>query len=118
MDTMLNREELGMVEEMALNLANMSNHDDILKNGDNVSCKLSFIMSLLGCVVTHDFNLWSIPVKDSPLNCFVYIDISVSIWQENLIKERHHVLIFSQTRKMLNLVQVCSNPCAGFEVFN
>ncbi|KAG0495400.1 hypothetical protein HPP92_000091 [Vanilla planifolia] len=59
MDTMLNREELGMVEEMALNLANMSNHDDILKNGDN----------------------------------------------ENLIKERHHVLIFSQTRKMLNLVQ-------------
>ncbi|KAG0500026.1 hypothetical protein HPP92_000098 [Vanilla planifolia] len=71
MDTMLNREELGMVEEMALNLANMSNHDDILKNGDNVSCKLSFIMSLL----------------------------------ENLIKERHHVLIFSQTRKMLNLVQ-------------
>ncbi|KAG0500022.1 hypothetical protein HPP92_000094 [Vanilla planifolia] len=72
MDTMLNREELGMVEETALNLANMSNHDDILKNGDN----------------------------------------------ENLIKERHHVLIFSQTRKMLNLVQVCSNPCAGFEVFN
>ncbi|KAG0495393.1 hypothetical protein HPP92_000084 [Vanilla planifolia] len=51
MDTMLNREVLGMVEEMALNLANMSNHDDILKIGDNVSCKLSFIMSLLVCVL-------------------------------------------------------------------
>jgi hypothetical protein len=27
--------------------------------------------------------------------------------QRNLVKEGHHVLIFSQTRKMLNLIQVC-----------
>jgi SNF2 family DNA or RNA helicase len=26
--------------------------------------------------------------------------------QRNLVKEGHHVLIFSQTRKMLNLIQV------------
>jgi hypothetical protein len=28
--------------------------------------------------------------------------------QQNLIVEGHHVLIFSQTRKMLNLIQVCA----------
>ena len=33
--------------------------------------------------------------------CFVFA-------QENLIPEGHRVLIFSQTRKMLNLIQVCS----------
>ncbi|KAK8951942.1 ATP-dependent DNA helicase DDM1 [Platanthera zijinensis] len=71
MDTLLNAEELGMVEEMALNLANMTNHKDSLKLGQHVSCKLSFIMSLL----------------------------------ENLVKEGHHILIFSQTRKMLNLLE-------------
>lgn len=34
--------------------------------------------------------------------------------QRNLVEEGHNVLIFSQTRKMLNLIQVCScyvNPC-------
>ncbi|XP_038989186.1 protein CHROMATIN REMODELING 24 [Phoenix dactylifera] len=71
MDSMLNREELSMVEEMAMNLANMTDHDDAPQVDLNVSCKISFILSLL----------------------------------ENLIQGGHVVLIFSQTRKMLNLVQ-------------
>jgi len=60
-----------MVEKMAMNLADMAHDDDALEVGQDVSCKLSFIMSLL----------------------------------RNLVKEGHHVLIFSQTRKMLNLIQ-------------
>ncbi|XP_074581166.1 SNF2 domain-containing protein ENL1 [Curcuma longa] len=71
MDSMLNREELGMVETMAMNLANMTGEDSLLQLDHNISCKIAFIMSLL----------------------------------ENLIEEGHIVLIFSQTRKMLNLIQ-------------
>ncbi|KAG2570023.1 hypothetical protein PVAP13_7NG414300 [Panicum virgatum] len=71
MDEMLNDQDIGMVEKMAMNLADMAHDDDALEVGQDVSCKLSFIMSLL----------------------------------RNLVKEGHHVLIFSQTRKMLNLIQ-------------
>ncbi|TVU16734.1 hypothetical protein EJB05_40311 [Eragrostis curvula] len=71
MDEMLNDQDKGMVEKMAMNLADMANDDDALQVGEDVSCKLIFIMSLL----------------------------------RNLIEEGHHVLIFSQTRKMLNLIQ-------------
>ncbi|RLM65401.1 protein CHROMATIN REMODELING 24 [Panicum miliaceum] len=71
MDEMLNDQDIGMVEKMAMNLADMAHDDDALEIGQDVSCKLSFIMSLL----------------------------------RNLVKEGHHVLIFSQTRKMLNLIQ-------------
>ncbi|KAM0947333.1 putative DNA helicase chromatin remodeling SNF2 family [Dioscorea sansibarensis] len=70
MDSMLNREELGMVEEMATSLANM-NYNNALQLDHNVSCKIDFILSLL----------------------------------KNLVEEGHTVLIFSQTRKMLNLIQ-------------
>ncbi|KXG27450.2 protein CHROMATIN REMODELING 24 isoform X2 [Sorghum bicolor] len=71
MDEMLNDQDIGMVEKMAMNLADMAHDDDALQVGQDVSCKLSFIMSLL----------------------------------RNLVGEGHHVLIFSQTRKMLNLIQ-------------
>ncbi|CAO2044362.1 unnamed protein product [Urochloa humidicola] len=71
MDEMLNDQDIGMVEQMAMNLADMTHNDDALEVGQDVSCKLSFIMSLL----------------------------------RNLVQEGHHVLIFSQTRKMLNLIQ-------------
>ncbi|XP_020589858.1 protein CHROMATIN REMODELING 24 [Phalaenopsis equestris] len=70
MNTMLNREELVLMEEMALNLLNSVNHN-VFKMDQHISCKLSFIMPLL----------------------------------ENLVKEGHHILIFSQTRKMLNLLE-------------
>ncbi|KAJ1297220.1 hypothetical protein BS78_01G361300 [Paspalum vaginatum] len=71
MDDMLNDQDIGMVEKMAMNLADMAHDDDALQVGQDVSCKLSFIMCLL----------------------------------RNLVDEGHHVLIFSQTRKMLNLIQ-------------
>ncbi|WCJ40094.1 DNA excision repair protein ERCC-6-like [Euphorbia peplus] len=54
----------------------MKNADDAgLEKHNNVSCKISFILSLLG----------------------------------QLIPDKLNVLIFSQTRKMLNLIQVCLN---------
>ncbi|XP_077213472.1 chromatin remodeling 24 [Tasmannia lanceolata] len=71
MDSMLDRTELGMVEEMALKLANMTYPEDSQQEHANVSCKITFIISLL----------------------------------ENLVSKGHNVLIFSQTRKMLNLIQ-------------
>uniref|UniRef100_A0A0E0KXA0 Protein CHROMATIN REMODELING 24 n=1 Tax=Oryza punctata TaxID=4537 RepID=A0A0E0KXA0_ORYPU len=73
MDAMLNNQEMGMVEKMAMNLADMAHDDDDdeLQVGQDVSCKLSFMMSLL----------------------------------RNLVNEGHNVLIFSQTRKMLNIIQ-------------
>ncbi|KAL0921402.1 hypothetical protein M5K25_008468 [Dendrobium thyrsiflorum] len=70
LDTMLNREELILMEEMALSVVNSNNHN-VLKVGQQISCKLCFIMPLL----------------------------------ENLVKEGHHILIFSQTRKMLNILE-------------
>ncbi|KAF0895629.1 hypothetical protein E2562_013926 [Oryza meyeriana var. granulata] len=71
MDAMLNNQEMGMVEKMAMNLADMAHDDDELQVDQDISCKLSFMMSLL----------------------------------RNLLDEGHNVLIFSQTRKMLNLIQ-------------
>lgn len=51
---MLNDQDIGMVEKMAMNIADMAHDDDALQVGQDVSCKLSFIMSLLvsitGCV--------------------------------------------------------------------
>ncbi|OEL32455.1 Protein CHROMATIN REMODELING 24, partial [Dichanthelium oligosanthes] len=47
MDEMLNDQDIGMVEKMAMNLADMTHDDDALQVGQDVSCKLSFIMSLL-----------------------------------------------------------------------
>uniref|UniRef100_A0A452Z5D9 Helicase ATP-binding domain-containing protein n=1 Tax=Aegilops tauschii subsp. strangulata TaxID=200361 RepID=A0A452Z5D9_AEGTS len=73
MDGMSNNQDMLMAENMAMNLADMAHADDALQAGQEVSCKLSFIMSLL----------------------------------RNLLEEGHHILIFSQTRKMLNLIQVC-----------
>ncbi|TVU23931.1 hypothetical protein EJB05_26319, partial [Eragrostis curvula] len=71
MDDMLNDENKGMVENIVMNLGDMANDDDVLQVGERVSCKLTFIISLL----------------------------------RNLIEAGHHVLIFSETRKMLNLIQ-------------
>ncbi|KAJ4950878.1 hypothetical protein NE237_027710 [Protea cynaroides] len=71
MESMLNQKELGIVERIVLHLANATDGADPQKMHENVSCKISFIESLL----------------------------------ENLIAEGHCVLIFSQTRKMLNLIQ-------------
>uniref|UniRef100_A0A1D1Y0H2 DNA excision repair protein ERCC-6-like n=1 Tax=Anthurium amnicola TaxID=1678845 RepID=A0A1D1Y0H2_9ARAE len=69
-DSMLNRDELNLVEEMVLNLANMTEPQDG-EVDNSVSCKTSFLLTLL----------------------------------DNLVIEDHTVLIFSQTRKMLNLIQ-------------
>ncbi|XWS44706.1 hypothetical protein CRYUN_Cryun15aG0070800 [Craigia yunnanensis] len=71
MDSMLNPEDAGVAEKLAMHVADVAETDDFQDNHDNLSCKLSFLLSLL----------------------------------DTLIPEGHHVLIFSQTRKMLNLIQ-------------
>ncbi|XVF14803.1 hypothetical protein REPUB_Repub09cG0092800 [Reevesia pubescens] len=71
MDSMLNPEDAGVAEKLAMHVADVAETDDFQDNHDNLSCKISFLLSLL----------------------------------DTLIPEGHHVLIFSQTRKMLNLIQ-------------
>ncbi|KAG6604310.1 Protein CHROMATIN REMODELING 24, partial [Cucurbita argyrosperma subsp. sororia] len=71
METVLSPEDAGVAEKLAMHLANVADRDDYEVYNDNVSCKISFIMSLL----------------------------------DNLIPKGHNVLIFSQTRKMLNLIE-------------
>lgn len=70
MDSTLNGEDLDLAAKLAKHVADFSD-DGFQEAQNNVSCKISFIMSLL----------------------------------ENLIPQGHNVLIFSQTRKMLNHIQ-------------
>ncbi|CAI8619164.1 unnamed protein product [Vicia faba] len=72
LDSMLKPEEVSVAEKLAMHIADVAETDKF-KDEHDVSCKISFIMSLL----------------------------------DNLIPEGHRVLIFSQTRKMLNLIQEC-----------
>ncbi|MBA0799427.1 hypothetical protein Gohar_009946, partial [Gossypium harknessii] len=71
MDSMLNPEDASVAEKLAMHVADVAETNDFQDNHDNLSCKISFLLSLL----------------------------------DTLIPEGHHVLIFSQTRKMLNHIQ-------------
>ncbi|MED6135125.1 Protein CHROMATIN REMODELING 24 [Stylosanthes scabra] len=74
MDSMLKPEEVNVAEKLAKHIADVTDTDRFEdEHGHDVSCKISFIMSLL----------------------------------DSLIPEGHSVLIFSQTRKMLNIIQEC-----------
>ena len=44
---MLSPEDAGVAEKLAMHLANVADRDDYEVYNDNVSCKISFIMSLL-----------------------------------------------------------------------
>ncbi|KAL6570063.1 hypothetical protein OROMI_014577 [Orobanche minor] len=70
MDSMADQEDHRVAEKLAMHIADVAERFDIVDNHD-MSCKISFILSLLA----------------------------------NLIPKGHNVLIFSQTRKMLNLIQ-------------
>jgi hypothetical protein len=51
MDEMLNDQDIGMVEKIAMDLADIAYGDNALEVGQDVSCKLSFIMSLLVSII-------------------------------------------------------------------
>ncbi|XP_027916383.1 protein CHROMATIN REMODELING 24 isoform X1 [Vigna unguiculata] len=72
MDSMLKPDEANVATKLAKHIADVGDTERF-KDEQGVSCKISFIMSLL----------------------------------DNLIPEGHCVLIFSQTRMMLNLIQEC-----------
>ncbi|KAM5577837.1 protein CHROMATIN REMODELING 24 [Rosa sericea] len=71
LDSLLKPDDACMAEKLAMHIADVAEKEEFDENHANLSCKISFIMSLL----------------------------------DNLIPEGHNVLIFSQTRKMLNLIQ-------------
>ncbi|GER36248.1 chromatin remodeling 24 [Striga asiatica] len=70
MDSMVNQEDHHVAEKLAMHIADVAERFDVVDNND-MSCKISFILSLLA----------------------------------DLVPKGHNVLIFSQTRKMLNLIQ-------------
>ncbi|KAL2478366.1 Protein CHROMATIN REMODELING 24 [Forsythia ovata] len=70
MDSLVGQEDRGVAEKLAMHIADVADKFDFIEKHD-VSCKISFIQSLLG----------------------------------DLLPKGHKVLIFSQTRKMLNLIQ-------------
>ncbi|CAL5365822.1 unnamed protein product [Camellia sinensis] len=70
MDSMVNQEDNVVAEKLAMHIADVTERS-VFEEKHNVSCKITFILSLL----------------------------------DNLISDGHCVLIFSQTRKMLNLIQ-------------
>lgn len=47
METVLSPEDAGVAEKLAKHLADVADRDDYEVYNDNVSCKISFIMSLL-----------------------------------------------------------------------
>ena len=49
MDSMLNPEDCGLAEKLAMHAANLTGEDDLQEKHDNLSCKISFILSLLVC---------------------------------------------------------------------
>ncbi|KAK6163020.1 hypothetical protein DH2020_002861 [Rehmannia glutinosa] len=70
MDSIVDQEDHRVAEKLAMHMADVAERFDIVDNHD-ISCKISFILSLLA----------------------------------DLVPKGHNVLIFSQTRKMLNLIQ-------------
>ncbi|WCJ41023.1 chromatin remodeling 24 [Euphorbia peplus] len=70
-DSMQNADDAGLAEKLAMHIADLAEKTEFQEKHNNVSCKISFILSLL----------------------------------DELIPNGHNVLIFSQTRKMLNLIQ-------------
>ncbi|KAK4411111.1 protein CHROMATIN REMODELING 24 [Sesamum angolense] len=70
MNSIVDQEDHRVAERLAMHIADVAERFDIVENHD-ISCKISFILSLLG----------------------------------DLVPKGHNVLIFSQTRKMLNLIQ-------------
>lgn len=99
MDSMLNAEDTSLAEKLAAHVADVAEKEEFQEQHDNLSCKISFILSLL--VGMHQLCRYSI-LEVNRYNFFSF-DL-----QDNLISEGHKVLIFSQTRKMLNLIQVYS----------
>ncbi|KAG6408545.1 hypothetical protein SASPL_131558 [Salvia splendens] len=69
-DSMAGQEDHKVAEKLAMHIADVADRFEIVEN-HNISCKISFILSLLG----------------------------------DLIPKGHNVLIFSQSKKMLNLIQ-------------
>lgn len=101
MDSMLNQDECGLAEKLAMHAANLTEEDDFQEKHDNLSCKISFILSLLVCGSYKFCDICDVATT----YCYL-VSNSCEILQNKLIPEGHNVLIFSQTRKMLNLIQV------------
>lgn len=47
LDSMLNPEDAALAEKLAMHIADVAEKDDFQEQHDNISCKISFILSLL-----------------------------------------------------------------------
>lgn len=47
MDSMLSQEDCGLAEKLAMHAAHLTEEDNFQEKHDNLSCKISFILSLL-----------------------------------------------------------------------
>lgn len=47
MDSMVNPEDVGMAEKLAMHIADIGERDEFKETSDIISCKISFTMSLL-----------------------------------------------------------------------
>lgn len=101
MDSMLNQEDCGLAEKLAMHAAQLTEENDLQEKHANLSCKISFILSLLVRRLSSIRLILCLTIF-----CFVMSNVVLEFLQEKLIPEGHNVLIFSQTRKMLNIIQV------------
>lgn len=53
MESMFKPEDVKLAEKLAMHIADVAETDDLEESHDNVSCKLSFIMSLLVRIALH-----------------------------------------------------------------
>ncbi|KAK1626003.1 hypothetical protein QYE76_000318 [Lolium multiflorum] len=96
MDGMLNNQDMGMVEKMAINLADMAYDDEALQVEEEISCKLLFSKSLL--VNNQDMGM----VEKMAINLadMAYDDEALQVEEEISCK-----LLFSKS--LLTLVKGC-----------
>ncbi|KAK7831056.1 protein chromatin remodeling 24 [Quercus suber] len=99
MESMLKPEDVHVAEKLAMHIADVVDTDDLEEKHNIVSCKISFILSLLVGNAAHGL------IDSQIFKLIAQYDLFNDFLQDNLIQEGRCVLIFSQTRKMLNLIQ-------------
>jgi len=105
MESMLNPEDVAVAEKLAMHVADVAERTDFQEKHDSISCKISFVLSLLVSDVSELQLMILIYFLIIHAEC-----ICLFFPQDNLIPEGHNVLIFSRTRKMLKLIEVCLKP--------
>lgn len=74
MDSMLDPQDANMAAKLAMHIADVADEEDFNEQHNNISCKISFILSLL-VRNTAKFSDWLSIKSDCPsLTCFMLFD--------------------------------------------